>query len=258
MKLINILLVLSSLKAVPAVSQQIFEHHTILDHNNRVLLDWDIINTTLITAKLTIILTSNQRLSSQDSTVIGLGFSDHGQFTNADFAIFQITNQKQAFIYDALTDSQGILQRYPTSDYSLNQFSIQPLKIQLFFTRTLCANPDRPNAYTIESGTTHIIHFISLNKQIYDAFNFRFQPDKHADSHDMKQSQLIKPRLSKTSLNPQTTMNFEARVNRIKLPNADTTYWCHVHKLESKSVIFEAALSFYYSVVNLLKIFPQL
>jgi len=211
----NLLILIACLIGITSAQQQqaLFSYHTILDHNNRVLLDWNIVNNISISCRLTVILTPSQRSAAP---VIGLGFSDHGEFNNADFAIFEITNRQQVYVYDASTDSQGVLQRHLTTDYTLFDASVQPLRIQLFFTRSLCADPHRPSAYTIEPGTTHILHFLSFNAQINDIFNLQFAPFQHADSHDMKQTQLIKSQMfnSETSRVSRSSLRFEARVNR--------------------------------------------
>lgn len=92
------------------------------------------------------------------------------------------------------------------------------------------------NDYNIEAGTTHIIHFLYSKRQtasIYDVFNYKFIPKIDADSFDMKQTQLIKSEyFAKEHFDPIKSKKFEVRVNNIRLPSADTTYWCHVYKLD--------------------------
>lgn len=49
----------------------------------------------------------------------------------------------------------------------------------------------------------------------------------------MKQAQLVKSHFYDFEhFDAKHSKRFEVRVKRIKLPRADTTYWCHVHKLD--------------------------
>lgn len=51
----------------------------------------------------------------------------------------------------------------------------------------------------------------------------------------MKQSQLIKGTFyDKHHLDVERSKSFEVRVDKIRLPAADTTYWCHVYRLDER------------------------
>lgn len=183
--------------------------------------------------------------------IISKGFSNHGEFNNADFGIFEINSNKEVFVYDANTDSNGVLHEENNNDYVLNDYWINKNEITIYFERKLktCHSKD----YVIERGTVHILHFLFNTKHqftIYDLFDYNFKPLINADSADMKQTQLIKSTyFDKEEFSVENHKNFEVRVNKIKLPSKDTTYWCHVYKLDSSFdhkhhiTAFESAIS---------------
>ena len=82
-----------------------FKYKTILDHNNRVRLEWSSVNKSSRLIRFKLIL-----IDFKLPLFVGFGASDHGEFENADFVVFEI-NWKNATIpyLDCFTNKKGVL-----------------------------------------------------------------------------------------------------------------------------------------------------
>ncbi len=211
-------------------STDIFLYETILDHDNKVQLEWNVQNET-IRFKLILLL----EIKSTDYLTFGFGMSDRGRFENAEFILFeinQIKNQKINLI-ESYTNADGFLKKSisPNKIYKYVSHSIDSSiknQIELIFDRQIC-NANNV-LYQIDAGTVHIIHFIYNNKIEWSKM---FKPTESADSFDMKQTQLIK---STYNYNIKIKLNrfIDIKNNNIQLPSSDTTYWCKVFKLPNQ------------------------
>lgn len=91
------------LVTVSARCQENFQYKTILDHANKVQLRWTAQKNEAIEFELRV-------LEQPLPVIVGFGFSDHGEFENADFGVFEINKKGNVIVYDANTDSEGVLQ----------------------------------------------------------------------------------------------------------------------------------------------------
>lgn len=204
-----------------------------LDHNNKIRLDWfsDRKKNDYIEFKLSL---SNMKMPF----IIGFGFSNYGEFENADFYMIEVLNENDIKVADCYTDSNGILLKDDKKSYKFNSLSIVNNDVVLKFGRKLdtCDNQD----YLIDTGTTHIIHFV-LNKK-YVSLNdlldrTDFLPLNHSDSHDMIRVQLLKSNAISNDFKNNVLKNseyFEIKNKNARIPGVDTTYWCLAHKLENR------------------------
>ena len=114
-----------------------------------------------------------------------------------------------------------------------------------------------PEDYLIETGTTHILHFVYTKKHVlisdvFSGLKGEFAPFSDSTTVDMKQTQLIKSTFFEEPqmLDAKNRKSFEVRVNRIKLPSSETTYWCHVHKLEKRFETEKHHITAFESVIS--------
>ena len=219
-----------------------FKYKAILDHMNLVRLEWSLDKVkaeNLIVFRLTVFLTKTP-------AVIGFGFSDRGGPENADIVLINVhllpdNNQ----IIDAHTNSDGVLIPDSKENYLLLEFEIDEepgtnrFKVTVVLERKLdsCDSFD----YKIETGTVHTIHFIetqssnhSCDKLLDTLLSSGFKLTE--DRIEMKQVQLVKSSFFDGKVSDVLSQSnyFDVKTENINLPNADTTYWCKVHKLEPR------------------------
>lgn len=97
-----------------------FKYETILDHDNRVRLQWNVDKESKqIQFKLELI---DFRLP----LIIGFGASDRGQFENADLVVFELFANSSLNYLDCYTDAKGVLRVDPGSnyDYTFENFRV--------------------------------------------------------------------------------------------------------------------------------------
>ncbi|CAF0788379.1 unnamed protein product [Brachionus calyciflorus] len=217
-----------------------YKYSTILDHDNKVRLEWNIEE--FKTEKYI-----NFRLlvkTDQLPLIIGFGASDRGGFINADLIVFDVRID-QIFYIDSYTNSKGLLKRDKIQNYfniSKKIIKFEPqIEIELKFERKL--DTCDPKDYLIETGTVHLVHFLLKNNKLYpnlkSLYSNSFYPEKDADSFDMKQTQLVKSTFFDDftkKFNEKETRFFDMRNTKVQLPNLETTYWCKVFKLEEKFI----------------------
>lgn len=214
-----------------------FKYKTILDHDNRVRLEWNITEFKQEKYVIFKLILFPNRLP----LIFGFGMSDRGEFKNADFLVFDLGYDEIKFA-DSYTNSEGILRKDLKSNYLILNYEIkEPLRLEITFERKLdtCDQKD----YLIESGTVHLVHFLLNKRQLYpnlrSLFAKKFRPWTDADLVDMKQSQLIRSTYFEDkikSFDPQTARYFDIRNKNIKLPAEDTTYWCLAFRLDEKFI----------------------
>lgn len=95
-----------------------FKYKTILDHNDRVRLEWNVNKTSRVVHFKLILVDFKLPL------FVGFGASDHGEFANADFVVFEIKWKNASIPYlDCYTNKKGVLKAddsMTTSNYLLN------------------------------------------------------------------------------------------------------------------------------------------
>lgn len=250
------LAVLAETKSSSDANDKDFQYSSVLDHNDRVRLEWNVYKSARrILFKLILI---NLKFPS----FVGFGASDHGKFENADFLVFELKWKNASVSYlDCYTNGQGILKadsnnktNYSFISIKVNfiKFSNNYLKIniktsilkilreklELQFSRKF--DTCDPNDYRIEPGTVHLLHFIETDYDKYKSLRnltsdgVNYKPGLNANSSDMKQSQLIKSTYFDNSIayfNEVKHKTFEVVNTGVNIPAQETTYWCRVFKL---------------------------
>jgi dopamine beta-monooxygenase len=215
-----------------------FPYKLVLDHDNRVKLEWDIkkLDKSII-FKLTFLVPIES-----DDILFGFGMSDRGEFINADIVLFHIDLIEKKFtIQDCHTDNYGVLIKDKKENYSLlgsiiTQLDSPDWQIEILFTRKL-DTCDKYGDYLIETGTVHLIHFY-LDNHSKNSISYYldqktdFIPQRDAKI-DMKQTQLIRSTYYNNEMT-NTAKYFDVLNSDIHLSDAPTTYWCTVYKLGSQ------------------------
>lgn len=228
--------------------QSELEYSTILDHDNKVRLEWSQPNESKRILFKLVILSYEKMLPM----LIGFGMSDRGEFENADLVLFRIKDTKSRVkVYDSHTDSNGVLHRDQAFNYNFVEMKAYTDQLEIYFDRLI--DTCDPNDYQIEAGTVHLIHFLVKNTRIgprSGLFDGNFRPLNDSDTAEMKQSQLIRSTYyENTVFDPTDYSHFEILNDNVKLPGQETTYWCKVYKLDDlfvekhHIVAFEAAIS---------------
>ena len=90
----------------------------------------------------------------------------------------------------------------------------------------------KSNKLYLQDGTVHIV-WLKGNSPLYN-LNKLTMADQN--EHGMIRVQLLKYS-GDTNLNNEltnTSFVFDVLSDHVKVPNQETTYWCHVHKLPSQ------------------------
>lgn len=100
--------------------QDQFKYETILDHDNRVQLHWNVDKTNrLVQFKLVALGIGRFPF------LIGFGASDRGNFINADLVVFEMASKNGNLNFiDAFTDNKGILRKDNKTNYKLENFRV--------------------------------------------------------------------------------------------------------------------------------------
>lgn len=97
-----------------------FKYATILDHDNRVQLEW-LVDKTAKQIRFKLIAIGIKRFPF----VIGFGASDRGEFENADLVVFDLQSRNSNLTYlDCYTDEKGVLKADSSPDYVFESFKV--------------------------------------------------------------------------------------------------------------------------------------
>lgn len=114
-------LILNSGYTQEASQPEEFKYATILDHDNRVQLEWIVDKTAGKQIRFKLIAVGIKRFPF----VIGFGASDRGEFENADFIVFELPSRNSTLNYlDCHTDQKGILKVDSSLDYVYESFKV--------------------------------------------------------------------------------------------------------------------------------------
>ncbi|KAF4520141.1 hypothetical protein B566_EDAN008959 [Ephemera danica] len=83
-----------------------------------------------------------------------------------------------------------------------------------------------PNDYVIEDGTTHVVWGVGQGP-LYRISGLNISSATYSG---MQRTQLLKAEFPPSS-QPEDTVPLEFTADRVRVPNVETTYWCHVHLL---------------------------
>ncbi|CAD5118872.1 DgyrCDS7544 [Dimorphilus gyrociliatus] len=197
-----------------------YENDVILDGHKRFHLFWNFDNvleevTFEIEAKI------------KKDQFFAFGFSDYGEFINADYAILWTDKDGKPHFQDAHTDHSGLIHVDKSQDYNLLNFTTKSNKVILTFKRfyDTCDNDD----YLIDSGTTHLLYAVGIGHP-RSAENINITSLRPS----MTRVQIIKSELVDPEF-PKDTETFAMTVENVKVPAEETTYWCVVKKLPNMS-----------------------
>ena len=203
-----------------------------LNHINDVHLNWTV---NIDTIEFKVIL-KNKSLP----LIFGFGFSDYGEFKDADFVLIEVMNEMTTpTLVDCYTDSDGALIRDKKSDYYFLNHKVSVEVIEISFKRKI--DTCDKNDYYIDSGTTHILHFAFFEANFFiNSFfdsEFAFYPYKTFNITDhMIRTQLIKSNLITNKFEKEILKSnyFDVVNHDESIPKTDTTYWCKTYKLDEK------------------------
>ncbi|OWF54665.1 dopamine beta-hydroxylase-like [Mizuhopecten yessoensis] len=200
-----------------ALSLPSYRYHTTLDTGGQLTLDWDVDR---VQQKVKFRLTA--KLDHHKNRWFGLGFSDYGMITDADFAVYW-TDTRVHHFQDCWTDDRGLLHVDRHQDFILMTSSIDKGRRILEFQRRYdtCDAHD----YIIENGTTHILFFIGESSP---------QSLEGVALSDLgvqiTRVQLLKPEIP-VPVYPSDTWIFDVTTPSITVPDTDTTYWWYLTRL---------------------------
>ncbi|XP_041369835.1 dopamine beta-hydroxylase-like [Gigantopelta aegis] len=158
-----------------------------------------------------------------ETSWFGVGFSDYGESTFADFVVFWTNSQGTHHFQDTWTDGKGILHIDSSQDYVLERGKTQWDMTVLEFSRHFetCDGKD----YQLDNGTTHIVYFVSEgNPRSITGHNVT------AAYHGLQRVQLLKPDINLARF-PPDVWTFEILAPKVHVPPVETTYWWYTTTL---------------------------
>ncbi|XP_050547587.1 dopamine beta-hydroxylase-like [Daktulosphaira vitifoliae] len=155
-----------------------------------------------------------------------LGFSNRGNYTEADFCIMWVDWKGHTRMVDAWADDVGRLfidEQQDCTNFDITRF--HDGLIALTFSRKFDTCDDQ-NDYLIEGGTTHIVWMIGGGP----LFAVNGLLVSQAKKKGMQRVQLLKPERPPVKL-PNKVSKIDILANNVNVPAEETTYWCHVMKI---------------------------
>ncbi|XP_050547075.1 dopamine beta-hydroxylase-like [Daktulosphaira vitifoliae] len=155
-----------------------------------------------------------------------LGFSNRGNYTEADFCIMWVDWKGHTSMVDAWADDVGRLfidEQQDCTNFDITRF--HDGLIALTFSRKFDTCDDQ-NDYLIEGGTTHIVWMIGGGP----LFAVNGLLVSQAKKKGMQRVQLLKPERPPVKL-PNKVSKIDILANNVNVPAEETTYWCHVMKI---------------------------
>ncbi|XP_039288853.1 dopamine beta-hydroxylase [Nilaparvata lugens] len=158
---------------------------------------------------------------------MAVGFSDYGKLSHADLCVYWIDWKRKAHIQDAISDEGCQLMEDVHQDCKNFRAMKHGNLTKFMFVRNFdtCDNQD----YMIEEGTTHIVYSIGDGP----LFSINGVNISATDHNGMQRTQLLKNVNAYVPL-PPSAWSFDVVADKVKVPNLETTYWCHVVELSTK------------------------
>ncbi|XP_076454775.1 dopamine beta-hydroxylase-like [Babylonia areolata] len=154
---------------------------------------------------------------------LGVGFSDYGDISDADVAVFWTDEDGWHHFQDGWTDKDGYLYIDTQQDYYLMESTITDDVTTLAFSRKFDTCDDED--YVFDNGTTHIVYFTVRGRPGgVTATCLSREP------HGLTRVQLLKPDLPDVTL-PDDVWTFDVTAPRVHVPSNGTTYWWYVTRL---------------------------
>nr|XP_022905446.1 dopamine beta-hydroxylase [Onthophagus taurus] len=216
MKIILSILLLFITKCFLGATEKVF--HVPLDQNSSITMSWQVnYEKELLIFEIHL---------PSDFGWFAFGFSDYGEPFPADYCILYHDWKQKLHFQDTYANDNGVL--VLDSQQNCNNFRIKPYKAITKFTFQRKFDTCDFEDYLIEDGTTHIVW--SRGKgPLYKASGLNIS------THDssMTRVQLLK-NLNLEFGNEDIERNVYALdilSDKVQVPDRETTYWCHVHKL---------------------------
>ncbi|XP_059162618.1 dopamine beta-hydroxylase-like [Physella acuta] len=191
---------------------QTFQYQIFLDPDGRYQFQWSVDYTRQVI--------DVQLIAQVDAdTWFAVGFSDYGDVTFADLAVFWTDKGGNHHFVDGHTDRRGILRADDHQSYQLTSVSSRPGAVVLDFTRPFDTCDVRD--YRLDNGTTHIVCIESLQPT-----EIPLGTDVTQLRHSVQRSQLLKPEVVKPKF-PEDTWTFDVVAQEVLVPGEETTYWWH-------------------------------
>ncbi|XP_011493800.1 PREDICTED: tyramine beta-hydroxylase [Ceratosolen solmsi marchali] len=165
--------------------------------------------------------------TGEENSWFAVGFSDYGKLRPADYCIFWTNWHRETHLQDAWSDDDGNLNLDEHQDCTNFEWKKRGNVTKFTFTRQFDTCDDHD--YIIERGTTHLV-WLKGAGPLSSLAGLRVGNAKSSGMSRTEMLRLPRPRLHY----PPDTWQYEVRAERVQVPNAETTYWCRVHKLPSK------------------------
>ncbi|KAK6194755.1 hypothetical protein SNE40_000322 [Patella caerulea] len=193
-----------------------YKYHVMLDITSKLMFCWNVnYSNKTVSIRVTCQLPPNYWF--------GVGFSDYGEVTDADFVVFWNDPVATHHLQDSYTDSHGVLHADHSRDYTLHKARTEDGLSILEYTRPFDTCDERD--YLLDNGTTHIVYFVSkgtpascVGKDVRDLH------------HGFQRVQLLKPDVHLPPL-PADVWTFEITAPKVKIPGSETTYWWFITTL---------------------------
>lgn len=211
-----LVLFLALLKTGKVESRRHYRYSTYLDSLRRFHLWWDVnYKTNTVNFRLLAVVTPDEWF--------GVGYSQYGKATNADYFVHWTDKEKMHHCKDAWTDKNGLLHIDDQQDYTIlsGRYNNHAMIVEYERSFDTCDNYDFP----FDNGTIHITFFIGKGQ-------FHFPEDKNVTllSPDSQRIFMLKPDLP-ISIHPKDTWTFTIVAPKVTIPAAETTYWWYTTKL---------------------------
>ncbi|XP_050394406.1 dopamine beta-hydroxylase [Patella vulgata] len=193
-----------------------YKYHVMLDITSKLMFCWNVnYSNRTVSIRVTCQLPPNYWF--------GVGFSDYGEVTDADFVVFWNDPVSTHHLQDSYTDSNGVLHADHSLDYTLHRARTEDGLSILEYTRPFDTCDERD--YLLDNGTTHIVYFVS--KGTPSTCVGKDVRDLH---HGFQRVQLLKPDVHLPPL-PTDVWTFEITAPKVKIPGSETTYWWFITTL---------------------------
>ncbi|BET00884.1 tyramine beta hydroxylase [Nesidiocoris tenuis] len=153
------------------------------------------------------------------------GFSDRGDMENGDYCVYQPRKGIRSTLVGVWTDDKCIANAYAEDDDICGSFNYVENEVLKFtFTRPfqMCSQ----HHYQIEDGTTHIVWSRGSGTAVGRRLCGRTE-------QGMTRVQLLKTE-GIAAPHPPSTWTFTPTVKNVRVPDSDTTYWCHTVRLPDR------------------------
>ncbi|KAK5640110.1 hypothetical protein RI129_010921 [Pyrocoelia pectoralis] len=194
--------------------------HVPLDEGSLITLDWVVdYNRKIVTFEVH--LPSN-------TGWFAIGFSNGGEIFPADYCVLWYDWKGRLKFEDAYANEKGVLVVDQEKDCVGFKFKRKGNVTKFMYKREF--DTCHANRYVIEDGTTHVVWSRGYNR-LYQLAGLNIST---ADGDNgMVMVQLLKNMAVNSDLPPHLKI-VEILVNKVRVPDDDTTYWCHVYKLPNE------------------------